>query len=167
MDREIVEKLGNIRLLILDFDGVMTDNRVIISEDGKESVVCDRSDGMGISLLKRNKNIEVIVLSTEKNKVVEERCKKLAIESYQGVVNKIQLLVRLLEKRQICCEHIAYLGNDVNDLECLRKAGLGVVVADAHEDVKSSADLILSKCGGRGAVRELCDMIIYCKEKLK
>ena len=147
-----------IEALILDFDGVLTDDKVVVSENGVEAVVCNRGDGMGISQLTKL-GLLVMVLSTEKNRVVEARCHKLGIECYQGISEKGHALHSLLEERRIRKEHVVYVGNDINDADCLRLVGCGVVVADAHENIKPLARIILNKCGGKGAVREVCDLI--------
>jgi len=148
-----------IKAVIFDFDGVFTDNTVIVNENGQESVICNRSDGHGISALKK-KIPSLLVLSTEKNPVVAMRCKKLGIPCIQGVDDKEAVLMDWLKNRNIDPEDIIFMGNDVNDTGCLELAGCSVVVADAHEDVKKIAAIILHNPGGHGAVRELCDMIL-------
>lgn len=156
-------QLSDISLLVLDFDGVLTDNSVWVSEDGRETVMNNRSDGMGISLL-RKQGIPVYVLSTETNSVVGERCHKLGIDFQQGLTDKAAALKSIADELGIGLTSIAYLGNDVNDLECLNIVGCGVAVSDAHHDVRARADLILTKPGGHGAVRELCDLILGNKK---
>ena len=155
----VTEHLKNVRLLVLDFDGVLTDNRVWVSEEGKESVAANRSDGYGIGLLLA-KGIEVMVLSREVNPVVEARCRKLGIKHIQGVLNKVPALESLVAERGLTMDHVVYVGNDVNDLGCMQAAGLAVAVADAYPPVLAQADLVLRRAGGYGAVRELCDRII-------
>jgi YrbI family 3-deoxy-D-manno-octulosonate 8-phosphate phosphatase len=146
-------------LLVLDFDGVMTDDRVWVDQDGHESVAANRRDGMGITTL-RKAGIPMIVLSTEPNPVVAARCRKLDLPVIQGLSDKSAALLQLLQERQLDPAHVVYLGNDVNDLPCFPLVGCAVVVADAHPDVLSQADIVLSLPGGRGAVRELCDRIL-------
>ncbi len=146
-------------LLVLDFDGVMTDDRAWVDQDGRESVAVYRRDGMGISLLHKA-GIPMVVLSTEPNPVVTARCRKLNLPVIQGLSDKSAALRQLLQERQLDPAHVVYLGNDVNDLPCFPLVGCAVVVADAHPDVLNQADLILSLPGGHGAVRELCDRII-------
>ena len=148
----------HIAALILDFDGVFTDNRVIVFEDGMEGVLCNRSDGMGISSLKKT-GLPVLVLSTEKNPVVQARCKKLGIKFIQGLNDKLSVLKEWLKSNSLELKDIIYVGNDINDLSCLQKAGCGVAVNDAHPQVKAVADIILSSPGGYGAIRELTDLI--------
>lgn len=151
-----------INLVVLDFDGVLTDNRVEVDQDGKESVIAHRGDGMGIRLLKEA-GCKLMILSTESNPVVSARAKKLGLPVYQGINNKGAALKELLATENINKENVVYVGNDINDLGCFEIAGCAVAVADAHPDLLSKADLILSKFGGYGAVRELCDMILIQK----
>jgi N-acylneuraminate cytidylyltransferase len=146
-------------LLALDFDGVMTDNAVFVAEDGREWVRCSRGDGMGIWLLKRA-GLPIIVLSTETNPVVQARCRKLKIECIHGLEDKAAVFSQLLRERGLDPSTVVFLGNDVNDLGCLRLAGCALVVADAHPAAKAEADLVLSHPGGHGAVRELCDALL-------
>jgi N-acylneuraminate cytidylyltransferase len=146
-------------LVALDFDGVLTDDRVWVVEDGKEAVVCSRSDGFGLDAVRRA-GIEVVVISRESNPVVSARCRKLGIDCRQSVLDKGTVLRTLARERGISLEDVVYVGNDVTDLECFTAAGCGVAVADAHPDVLSRADIVLTRPGGRGAVRELCDLIL-------
>ncbi len=148
-----------ISLLVLDFDGVLTDDRVTINQQGEESVTAHRGDGMGIALLKKA-GIEVVILSTEKNPVVTARANKLGIPAFQGIGNKDQKLSAILEEKNLSARQVAYLGNDLNDLACFPLVGLAVAVADAHPLVRKQAQLVLGKKGGYGAVRELCDLIL-------
>jgi N-acylneuraminate cytidylyltransferase len=157
-------QLSRIKLLALDFDGVLTDNRVLVAEDGREAVWCNRSDGLGLGMLKR-KGIDVIVLSKEKNPVVAARCRKLGIECIQGCDDKLSELKQKAESRKFKGEEIAYVGNDVNDLECMKWVGCAIAVADAEPQVKAVARWVTAKCGGRGAVREICDAILAAKRE--
>ena len=150
----------SIDTVFFDFDGVMTDDTVIIDENGKESIPCSRADGMGVSLLKKI-GINIVVLSTEKNPVVSARCKKLDIECYQNLgFNKKELMVSYLKERNIFVENTVYMGNDINDIECMRIAGCAVAPHNAISEVKNIAHIITQKSGGNGAVRELCDIIL-------
>lgn len=145
--------------VIFDFDGVMTDNGVYLTQDGTEAVRCDRGDGMGIEML-RKAGVFCMVLSKEQNPVVAERCKKLQIPCIQGCDDKAPALKALLAEKGLSLEQAVYVGNDINDRACLELVGCGVIVADAHPSVHDVADAVLSKPGGRGAVRELCDAIL-------
>lgn len=150
--------------LVLDFDGVLTDNHVIVSEDGKESVMCSRSDGYGLSCL-RKADIPVLVLSAERNPVVTSRCEKLGISCLQAVSNKLESLKRWCASQDIDVSNVVYVGNDDADVECLREAGIGVAVADAHPSALAAAKMVLRASGGHGAVRELCDLILRQKRR--
>lgn len=150
---------STIDLLVLDFDGVLTDNRVLVFSDGQEAVTCDRGDGLGLSRL-RELGIPVVVLSAEANSVVASRCRKLGLECLQGVEDKLAALNRLASERGARLSNMVYVGNDVNDLACLKAVGCAVVPADAHAAVHRHAHIVLARAGGRGAVRELCDLII-------
>jgi YrbI family 3-deoxy-D-manno-octulosonate 8-phosphate phosphatase len=148
-----------IRLLVLDFDGVMTDNRVWVDQDGREMVAANRSDSLGIYRL-RQSGVETAVISMETNPVVAARCRKLNIPWIQGENDKATALRKLLQERNINANEVIYLGNDVNDLPCFPLAGWAVAVADAMPEVIRQADFVLTRPGGHAAVRELCDLIM-------
>jgi YrbI family 3-deoxy-D-manno-octulosonate 8-phosphate phosphatase len=154
--RSMPEKID---LLVLDFDGVITDNRVWTAQDGSETVASNRSDSEGLSRL-RKAGVEAVVISKEVNPVVAARCQKLKLPFVQGIQEKGPALTRLLEERGVDPSHAVYLGNDTNDLVCFPLVGWAVAVADAHPEVRQAADFVLEKSGGHGAVRELCDMIL-------
>ena len=145
--------------LVFDFDGVFTDNRVIVDQDGVESVSCDRSDGWGLGRLKRL-GVPMLVLSTEKNPVVRARCGKLGLPCIHGVDRKWPALQAWLSEHAIDPETAIYVGNDVNDLECLQNVGCGVTPADAYPQAKSGARIVLESPGGRGAVREIVELVL-------
>ena len=170
-ERQIENKIKafptHIDAVVFDFDGVFTDNRVIVFDDGHEAVNCDRGDGMGISLLKKI-GIPTIVLSTEENSVVNVRCKKLGLHCIYGIRDKKEeVLATWLINNGIKPAHVVYVGNDVNDIGCLQLVGCGVVPRDAHPQAKSAANMVLSSPGGRGAVREIIDLITKCSERKK
>lgn len=154
-----IPDLRRFRLLVLDFDGVLTDNRVWVGQDGHEAVACDRGDGLGLAALRRA-GFPVAVLSTETNPVVAARCRKLQLPCAQGLDDKGAALRALAAEYDLSLSDIIYVGNDVNDRDCLRLAGLAVVPADAHPDARREAALVLARPGGRGAVRELCDLLL-------
>jgi len=151
--------LVDLDLVVFDFDGVMTDNAVWVGADGSELVRCSREDGMGISLLRRT-GLAMLVLSTERHPVVAARCAKLDLECIQGVDDKAPRLTAVLAGRDVDPRRTAYVGNDVNDLDCLAMVGWPVAVADARPEVRRAARLVLGRAGGHGAVRELCDLIL-------
>jgi YrbI family 3-deoxy-D-manno-octulosonate 8-phosphate phosphatase len=154
-----VADIGPVELVVFDFDGVMTDNGVWVHQDGTESVRCDRSDGLGIGRLKQS-GIPILVLSTERNPVVAARCTKLDIPVCHGISDKGAWLRHYLSDQKIDPLRVVYVGNDVNDADCLHFVGVPVVVADAHPSVRHLARFILSRNGGHGAVRELCDALV-------
>lgn len=149
-----------IAAVVFDFDGVMTDNTVYVSQDGIESVRCNRGDGWGISRLRKT-GIRLAVMSTEMNPVVQTRCDKLNVECFHQLGNnKAERFTAWCREHQLDPAHTIYVGNDENDIKCLTAAGSGIVPADAHKSAKQVADIILKNNGGEGAVRELCDMIL-------
>lgn len=148
-----------IQAIVFDFDGVMTDDRVLVDQDGKESVFCSREDGLGIERL-RAAGYRMLVLSKERNPVVSARCRKLDIEVFQGRDGKLTDLKSWARENGFDHEQLIYMGNDINDMECMEWAGLGVAPSDAQKPVLAKADLVLSSRGGRGAVRELADLVI-------
>jgi YrbI family 3-deoxy-D-manno-octulosonate 8-phosphate phosphatase len=155
--------LAAVRLLVLDFDGVMTDNRVLVAQDGTEAVRCHRGDGWGIARLKE-RGVRIVVISTEANPVVEARCRKLRLDFVQACDDKLSELRRLAGRLGLGPDQVAYVGNDVNDLDCLRWAGTPIVVADAMPEVRGVARLITSRPGGDGAVREVADWLIAARD---
>ncbi len=154
--------LAAVRLLVLDFDGVLTDNRVLVSGDGGEAVFCHRGDGWGLRGL-REAGLEVMVLSTEKHPVVTARCRKLEVACLQGLADKGETLRGLARERGLEPGAIAYVGNDGNDADCLRFAGVPIVVADAEEEVLPLARFVTRRPGGAGAVREIAGWILAAR----
>lgn len=148
-----------VRLVVFDFDGVMTDNRVWVDEEGREMVSANRSDGMGIKYM-RDAGIPMLILSTEVNPVVAARGRKLRVPVLQGIWNKVEALQAYLAENGIDPQSVIFMGNDTNDTPCFPIVGCGVVPADAQPEALRQADLVLSRAGGHGAVRELCDMIL-------
>jgi YrbI family 3-deoxy-D-manno-octulosonate 8-phosphate phosphatase len=148
-----------VQLVVFDFDGVMTDDRVWVDQDGKEIVAANRGDGLGIAALHKA-GIRMAVLSTEVNPVVAARCHKLNLQVIQGLPDKAAALRELIDEHQLNPASVIFVGNDTNDLPCFPLAGCAVAVAGAHPEVLAQADIILSHAGGEGAVRELCDRIL-------
>ena len=145
--------------LVTDFDGVHTDDRVHVGPDGTEFVTASRSDGMGIALLRRV-GLPLLIISAETNPVVSARARKLKVDVRQGVEDKVTVLRSWADARDLDLQRVAFLGNDVNDLGCLRAVGWPIAVADAHPDVIAVARVVLSARGGHGAVRELANRIL-------
>jgi YrbI family 3-deoxy-D-manno-octulosonate 8-phosphate phosphatase len=159
IDPSLRDALLGIRLVAFDFDGVFTDNTVLVLEDGREAVRCWRSDGLGLAKL-GPLGVGSIVISTERNPVVSARCRKLGIRCIQDCTDKRFTLEQVVAEGGLTLPQVAYVGNDINDLPCLKVVGLPIVVADAHPDVLSAARYQTRTAGGRGAVREVCDLLV-------
>jgi N-acylneuraminate cytidylyltransferase len=153
------ESLQSIKAIVFDFDGVMTDDQVYITETGQEMVMASRSDGMGISAL-RNAGLKLLILSKERNPVVARRAEKLQIEVIQACDNKLEALTKWLSKNQLLLSQCAYVGNDINDLQCMQAVKLAIAPIDAHPQATQAAHWRLTRAGGKGAIRELSDAII-------
>jgi len=150
--------IRRIRLVAFDFDGVFTDDMVYVTQDGTEAVRCFRGDGIGLQKLTRL-GIETVIISTEANPVVSARAAKLKIRCIQDVRDKRIALERFAAELGIALSEVAFVGNDINDLDVLRGVGLPVVVRNAHPDVIEHAIYRTELVGGHGAVREVCDLI--------
>jgi 3-deoxy-D-manno-octulosonate 8-phosphate phosphatase (KDO 8-P phosphatase) len=149
-----------IRCLILDVDGVLTDGRIIMASDGTELKCFDVKDGHGIVLAHRV-GLETVLLSGRKSPVVEQRAQELGIKRvYQKVWDKLALYEKLLEELGLTDEQVAYMGDDVVDVPVLKRVGLAIAVADAHDSVKAAAHYVTHRPGGRGAVREAIEFIL-------
>ncbi|OYO07439.1 acylneuraminate cytidylyltransferase [Enemella evansiae] len=149
----------DVAAVITDFDGVHTPDTAYLGQDGHESVRVSRSDGMGVSLLRRA-GIPLLILSRERNPVVTARAAKLGVEVLQAVDDKSRAVREWAEGAGIPLQRIAYAGNDVNDLGPMSLVGWPVAVADAHPQVRSRARVVLQHNGGEGAVRELCERVL-------
>lgn len=156
---------AKIDLLVLDFDGVVTDNRVWVDEEGHEMVAAYRSDSLIMRKLKQA-GTQVVILSSEVNPVVAARARKMKVEAIHGLDqdDKSSVLKNLLESRKIDPAHVVYIGNDLNDLTSFALVGWAVAVANAQPEVLRAADFVTTKAGGHGAVREICDLIIQRTE---
>jgi 3-deoxy-D-manno-octulosonate 8-phosphate phosphatase (KDO 8-P phosphatase) len=156
---------AGLKLIVFDFDGVFTDNRVIVSQDGTESVVCNRGDGMGLSKIRSLGAIDMMILSTETVPVAQFRAKKLKLECIIGCDDKLARLKEVVAGKGVGLQDVAFVGNDINDLEVLQAVGFPVCVNDAYPEVKSVCRLILDKKGGDGAVREFCELVYQQRKK--
>ncbi|MET8051288.1 N-acetylneuraminate synthase family protein [Streptosporangium sp. NPDC005286] len=170
-DLEIVRALApfvdrpepiDVDAVITDFDGVHTDDRAYVDQDGREMVAVSRSDGMGISLLRRS-GVKLMIMSTEHNPVVAARARKLGVPVLQGLTDKRTVLRDWLAIEGIDPTRVAYVGNDVNDLGPMSDVGWPVTVPDAHPKVRAAARTVLTRPGGAGAVRELCDRVLAAR----
>jgi 3-deoxy-D-manno-octulosonate 8-phosphate phosphatase (KDO 8-P phosphatase) len=153
---ELPRLLERIKLAVFDFDGVFTDNRVWVNERGEELLAFTRSDGLGLRRLDEV-GVHYLILSMEQNPIVSARAQKLRADCVQGVEDKVSVLRERAQQLGVSLEETAYVGNDINDADCLRAAGMPVVPADAWPEVKPLARWVLSRPGGAGCVREFCD----------
>ena len=152
-----------LKLLVYDFDGVMTDNKVYLDQEGNEIVQVNRSDGLGVSEIKKI-GIEQIIISTEKNVVVSKRASKLGIFCLQGIDNKKKALINYCNKKRFNLNNVGFVGNDINDKEAMEIAGVKFCPSDSHECIKDISDIILNTKGGDGVIRELMDLLIKIKK---
>ena len=157
IDPILQEVIRKIRLVAFDFDGVFTDNMVYVLQDGSEAVRCNRSDGIGLQKLIKL-GIQTVIISTESNPVVSARAQKLKIRCFQNCEDKRKTLKNVAGEFGISLDEVAFVGNDINDQQCLSHVGLPIVVNDAHPDVISIARYQTRNPGGYGAVREVCDI---------
>ena len=154
------ECLKNIKLLLLDVDGVLTDGRITYNSDGTETKSFDVKDGHGLKMLQRA-GINIGIITGRKSSVVEHRAQELGINLlYQGALDKLVPFQEILEKYSVKEDEIAYVGDDIVDLPILQRVGFSATVADALPEVKERVDYIAERAGGKGAVREICDLIL-------
>lgn len=144
---------------MFDFDGVFTDNAVWVSQDGIETVRCWRSDGLGLSLLRRF-DVPAVIVSTEVNPIVTARGQKLGLPVHQAIEDKGEAVRRICADYGVELRHALYVGNDINDIPAFKLVGVAVAVADSHPDVLPYVGMRTTRPGGFGAVREVCDWIV-------
>lgn len=154
------EQYRKIKLLLLDVDGVMTDGRIIFDNQGNELKAFDVKDGHGLKLVQRA-GIQIGIITGRQSQVVARRAEELGIKIvYQNAKNKMVPFCEILEALGVTPDEVAYVGDDVVDLPILRQVGFAATVADAVEDIKPHVHLVTKCCGGRGAVREVCDHLL-------
>ena len=163
-EKELEDIVRRLRLVVFDFDGVFTDNRVLVLEDGTEAVMCSRADGLGLDRL-RNCGLDLLVLSKEQNPVVAARCNKLRLPYIQGCDEKAERLLQEFNDRGITQHEVAYVGNDINDVECMELVDLPISVSDGYPEVIRLAAWVGTVPGGQGAVREVCDWMANILER--
>ena len=149
-------ELSQIKLVVLDFDGVLTNNKVLLNEHGEEFVSCSRGDGIAFDAL-RKMQIQVIILSTEKNKVVSSRAKKLQVQAIQNISNKKGMLLEIIDEYQLSKDEVIFVGNDINDINAMSLCKFTFCPSDSHELVKKAADITLYTKGGDGVMREILE----------
>jgi YrbI family 3-deoxy-D-manno-octulosonate 8-phosphate phosphatase len=146
------------KIIFTDFDGCLTDDRVWLNQDGEEFVAANRKDGLAINRLKAL-GVRVVITSTEINKVVTARATKLGIDALQGLTDKVEAIENYMSKNNLNWKDSWYIGNDVNDLEAIRKAKFSICPSDAVKAVKNEVDLKLKTNGGYGVFSELVTLI--------
>jgi N-acylneuraminate cytidylyltransferase len=156
--------LVDVAAVATDFDGVHTDDRVLVDQHAVEAVRVSRGDGLGVSQL-RQAGVPFVIVSKERNPVVGVRAAKLEVDVLQGVDDKVSALTGWLDRRGLQAHQVAFVGNDINDLAVMAAVGWPVAVADAHPEVLRAARLVLTRAGGQGAVRELCDLVLEARSR--
>ena len=147
----------------MDFDGVWTNNHVFFDDEGKQSVICDMSDSLGIKMI-HNIEIKTAIITAHTSGVSSIRAKELKIK-HCTTQNKLEMFINILKENSIDSEEAIYIGNDANDDSCILYAGIGVAVKNSHPSIFKNADYVTKNEGGNGAIREVCDLIILNKEK--
>ncbi len=164
--KDILEKAAQVRLLIFDVDGVLTDGSLFLGDDGQEYKAFHSRDGHGIKMLMGH-GVEVAIITGRSSQVVEHRMMNLGVTRvYQGQLDKTKAFAALLADMELQPEQVAYVGDDVVDLPVMRKVGLAIAVQDAHALVKQHAHWQTPNGGGRGAARDVCEMILEAQGKL-
>ena len=162
-----MQQLKDIKLLILDVDGVLTDGRIILGNSGEEMKFFHVQDGLGMKLLQKT-GVNIAIITGKKSKIVAERMQKLGIRHvYQGVPNKLPSFEKLLKKLDVTTDQVAYMGDDLPDLPLMQKVAFSAAPANANEFIKNHADYVSKAKGGKGAVRELCELVMQAQGNLK
>lgn len=165
--QDILNLAKNIKLVIFDVDGVLTDGSLFFGDDGQEYKAFYSRDGLGIKLLQRT-GVEIGVITARNSELVEHRMKNLDIKHfYQGRLDKISAFEEMISKLNVTPEQTAYAGDDVVDLPVMKKVGLAIAVQDAHPFVKKHAHWITEHTGGRGAARDICELIMEAQGTLE
>ncbi|MCU0666588.1 MAG: HAD-IIIA family hydrolase [Candidatus Omnitrophica bacterium] len=165
MEEFIVKKASKVKFLLLDVDGVLTDGRIIYDSKGRDSKFFDVHDGLGAYCLNRL-GIKVILVSAKASRTILHRAKDMqATEVFAGTVPKTKVLDKVLKKYDVCAEEICFVGDDLVDLGVMKKVGFPVAVANACQEIKDVAVFVTSKKGGRGAVREIAELILKSQGK--
>ena len=152
-------KLTNIKVIVFDFDGVFTNNYAMIDSRGKESVIINRADGIGIKILKKN-NYKLFVVSSEKDSVVKARSKKLGIKCFNGVINKLSILNKISKNLKLSLQEFMFVGNDINDYEVMNSVGYRVCPNDSHYLIRKISNKVLKSNGGEGITREIVENLL-------
>ena len=152
--------LKQVKLLVLDVDGVLTDGRIIYTDSGEQIKQFSSKDGLGLRLLMDN-GIQAGIITGRISEALTHRCRNLGIDLiFDGIFNKAEALERMAQQTRIDPSAMAFMGDDLIDLPAMARAGVAIAVADAVDEVKARADIVTQAAGGRGAVREICDAIL-------
>jgi len=169
------KRFMNVSLIALDFDGVLTDNKVVHCQDNKESICRSRGDSLAVDLLDEaglykkkqyksfNHVIDLVILSKESNQIVNSVSEKIKIKCQNSVYNKLEALKEEAQLRTLDLKNVLFIGNDLNDFKCIEAAGVGVAVIDSYPQVLKIADYVTSNKGGNGAFREVCELVMHAK----
>ncbi|NQY62178.1 MAG: 3-deoxy-manno-octulosonate-8-phosphatase KdsC [Alteromonadaceae bacterium] len=166
VNQDILNSAGKIKLFVCDIDGVFSDGRIYLGNNGEELKAFHTKDGFGVKAL-ISSGVEVAVITGRRSNIVSQRMQALNVKHIiQGEENKLPALKTLAKQLELNIEEIAYIGDDIPDLACIEYVGLGLAVKDAHPSVIKCADYITFTRGGFGAVREVCDLIMQCQNNL-
>ncbi|MCF6298926.1 MAG: HAD hydrolase family protein [Thiomicrorhabdus sp.] len=164
ISEEIAQKAQKIKLLILDVDGVLTNNMLIYSEDGQEHKAFHTRDGHGMVLLQKSQ-VDIAIITGRKSQLVTNRMNDLKVKHvYQGIPDKLPTFLKLVEDLNLSLDEIAYIGDDILDLPILIRIGLAITPADGDDEVKSRVDYVSPFNGGKGCVREACEIIMRSQD---
>jgi len=165
MDEFIVEKAKKIRLLLLDVDGVLTDGRIIYDSKGRDSKFFDVHDGMGVYLL-RKAGIKTILITAKGSRAIKPRAKDMRVEEvYEDVSPKTAALDKILKKYKVSLDEVCFVGDDLVDLCVIKRVGLAIAVFNACPEIKQNVHYITLREGGRGAIREVSELLLKCQGK--
>ncbi len=165
--QDILEKAAHIKLLIFDVDGVLTDGSLFIDDQGQEYKAFHSQDGHGIKMLQKH-GVRCAIITGRTSRLVEHRMRNLGIDLiYQGQHNKLEGFADLLGRVDLEPRQVAYVGDDVVDLPVMRKVGLAIAVQDAHPWVIKHAHWQTPRAGGRGAARDVCEMLLEAQGNLQ
>ncbi len=164
--KDILAKAAQIKLVVFDVDGVLTDGSLFVGDDGQEYKAFHSRDGLGMKLLRKS-GVEIGIITARTSEVVKHRMENLDIQHvYQGRLEKLPALEELLAKLELSFEQTAYVGDDIVDLPVMRQVGLAIAVQDAHPLAKQHAHWQTPHSGGRGAARDVCELIMEAQNTL-
>jgi 3-deoxy-D-manno-octulosonate 8-phosphate phosphatase (KDO 8-P phosphatase) len=161
----LIDKFQNIKLLLLDVDGVLTDGSIIYDDAGSQIKVFNVKDGLGIRLLMLS-GVQVGIATGRRSKALLHRCQNLGISLVlDGLSTKADVLNIIYEQTGVLADEIAFVGDDLMDMPLMKKCGVSIAVADAHELIRQHADMVTHSPGGKGAVREVCETVLKARNQ--